>query len=275
MIFQVGVRLIALLMSVHLLLRAVYHPCIAQSSDAEIPPFSKGSCCGACFQGPAGAAGQPGIPGVPGQNGQPGSIGQRGEPGLGLPGPKGDTGDRGQKGQQGEPGVEGLIGQPGKLGPTGPNGEKGEKGGKGEPGESTYVTPIPPSVIAFSARLSNHFTGNFGDIIIFDNLQTNIGDAYNSQTGVFTCSVAGVYFFSVTVTGLPSGPRPSASLDMNSESIFYVHDNHAGYFHQSSNSAVLLLTSGDTIRVVNRSGRGQSIHKSAFSSFSGFLIQSM
>ncbi|XP_022100033.1 cuticle collagen dpy-13-like [Acanthaster planci] len=126
------------------------------------PPSSKDSCCSPCFQGPAGAAGQPGIPGVPGQNGQPGSIGQRSKPGLGLPKFKGDTGDHGQEGEQGEPAVEELPGQPGKLGPPGPN---GEKGGKGGPGESPNVTPTPPSVVAFSAQLSNsHFTGNSGDL---------------------------------------------------------------------------------------------------------------
>ncbi|XP_022100030.1 collagen alpha-1(X) chain-like [Acanthaster planci] len=276
MAFQVGVRFIALLMSMHLLLRAVYHPCTAQASDSQIsPPLSKGSCCSTCFQGPAGPAGQPGIPGVPGQNGQPGSIGPRGEPGLGLPGPKGDTGDRGQKGDQGEPGVEGLIGQPGKLGPTGPNGEKGEKGGKGEPGESTYVTPTPPSAVAFTVYLSSHFTGNSGDTVIFDNIRTNVGDAYDSETGVFTCSVAGVYFFSVTVMGLVDGPRPDAILVVNGSGITRVRDSHPGYYHQSSNALVTTLVNGDTVSLIVGSGAGQRIFCCSYSSFSGFLVQAI
>ncbi|XP_038065209.1 LOW QUALITY PROTEIN: otolin-1-like [Patiria miniata] len=169
MALQVRVRFAAVLLSAFLLLWAVYRPClaVAQPSDSEMsaacPP--KGSCCSACFQGPAGPAGLPGIPGVPGNNGLQGSIGQKGEPGSGLTGPKGDMGDHGQKGEQGEPGVQGLVGQPGKLGPAGPSGEKGEKGGKGEPGESTYVTPTPPSVVAFSASLGGDFTGNSGDVV--------------------------------------------------------------------------------------------------------------
>ncbi|XP_022100032.1 collagen alpha-1(X) chain-like [Acanthaster planci] len=274
MVFQVGVRFTALILSIHLLLRAAYHPCFAQHSDAEMtPPPSKDSCCNPCFQGPAGAAGQPGIPGVPGQNGQPGSRGQKGEPGVGRHGPKGDTGDSGQKGDQGEPGVEGLIGQPGMQGPTGPSGEKGVKG---EPGESTYVTLTPPSVVAFMAQLgSSHFIGNPGDIIIFDNIEVNIGDAYDSGTGVFTCSVAGVYFFSVTFLSYHTGPTLDAVLRKNSADILYVYDNHPGFHHQSSNSAVLVLASGDTVRLVHRSASGGKIHCCPYSSFTGFLIQAM
>ncbi|XP_038065200.1 complement C1q tumor necrosis factor-related protein 2-like [Patiria miniata] len=277
MALQVRVRLAALLLPAFLLLWAVCRPClaVAQSSDSEMsaacPP--KGSCCSACFQGPAGPAGLPGIPGVPGNNGLQGSIGQKGEPGSGLPGPKGDMGDHGQKGEQGEPGVQGLVGQPGKLGPAGPSGEKGEKGGKGQPGDSTYVTPAPPSVVAFSTRMSSHFTGNSGDVVIFDNTKTNIGDAYDSQTGVFTCTVAGVYFFSVTIMGLTSGPRPTARLEMNGQRIFNVLDNHPGYHHQSSNSAVLVLANGDTVHLELYSNSGQGIYGSYYSSFSGFLIQ--
>ncbi|XP_038065208.1 otolin-1-like [Patiria miniata] len=266
-------------MPTFLLLLAVYRPClaVAQPSDSETsaacPP--KGSCCSACFQGPAGPAGLPGIPGVPGNNGLQGSIGQKGEPGSGLPGPKGDIGDHGQKGEQGEPGVQGLVGQPGKLGPAGPSGEKGEKGGKGQPGDSTYVTPAPPSVVAFSASLSSSFTGNSGDVVVFDNIKTNIGDAYDSETGVFTCLTAGVYFFSVTIMGFTSGPRPKAQLEINGQRIFYVRDSHSGYNHQSSNSAVLVMASGDTVRITNQSSSGTSVRGYSYSSFSGFLIKAM
>ncbi|XP_022108573.1 collagen alpha-1(X) chain-like [Acanthaster planci] len=243
-------------------------------TDEHSPSSSTGSCCGACYQGPAGAAGQPGIPGVPGQNGLPGSIGQKGEPGVGLLGPKGDTGNRGQKGNQGELGVQGLIGQPGKLGPTGPNGEKGEKGGKGEPGESTDVTPTPPSVVAFSAFLSGSFSGNSGDVIIFPTVTTNIGDAYDSGSGVFTCNVAGVYFFSVTLMSYNSGPTLFAILKKNGTRIFYVYDNHPNYHHQSSNSVVLMLAIGDTVLLENGRTNGR-INGGIYSSYSGFLIQTL
>ncbi|XP_038065676.1 collagen alpha-1(X) chain-like [Patiria miniata] len=291
---QVMVRFVALFLSAFLLLWAVYRPCLAQPSDSETSAACpKGSCCSACFQGPAGPAGSAGIPGVPGNHGLHGSRGQKGEPGSDLPGPKGDMGDHGQKGEQGEPGVQGLVGQPGKLGPAGPSGEKGENGGKGQPGlglpgpkgdmgdrglkgelgDATYLTP---PIVAFSAFLNTHFTGNHGDVIIFDRVKTNIGGAYDPETGVFTCNLAGVYFFSVSILGRPSaGPRPNLRLVMNDEDILYVLDGHPGFYHQSTNSVVLVMASGDTVRLFNRSGSGTSITGYKDSCFSGYLIQAM
>ncbi|XP_022107342.1 complement C1q tumor necrosis factor-related protein 3-like [Acanthaster planci] len=248
----------------------VFSTSVGLAADSVEPTSTspEGSCCNLCHQqGQTGSPGIPGIPGVPGNNGSPGPSGPKGEQGLGLPGPKGDVGDRGQKGDRGERGHQGLVG---KLGPP------GEKGEKGEPGESTLVTPKPPSIVAFSAFLSTHFRGGNGDVVVFSNVETNIGDDYNSQTGVFTCSVAGVYYFSVNLMSLNNDAGVYHHLKKNRQTIITLHDNQQNFHHQSSNSAILILAVGDTVWL-EAGGQSRGIYGDSrhFSDFSGFLISTM
>ncbi|XP_022088320.1 collagen alpha-1(X) chain-like [Acanthaster planci] len=250
--------------------------CVAQE---ELKGAS--SCCSACSQG------TPGVPGIPGNPGGQGPTGPRGDTGIGLPGPKGETGEQGRKGDQGEPGINGL---PGKLGPAGRKGNigegqkgdqgepgiqgpPGEKGQKGHPGDATLATPTPSSAVAFSAYRTSSATGDVGDIIIFDNIETNLGGGYGSQSGVFTCSLPGVYFFTASFLSINSATRPFLQLVKNGHLIFSIFDNHTNYHHQSSNSVIIVLVPGDKVWLrfgSNSRGFYSSSNKYAF--FSGFLI---
>ncbi|XP_052802603.1 complement C1q tumor necrosis factor-related protein 2-like isoform X2 [Mya arenaria] len=56
--------------------------------------------------------------------------------------------------------------------------------------------------VAFSARLSvtkEHMTD--GTTVVFDQMISNYGDAYNPRTGIFTCTRTGLYLFSVSLEG--------------------------------------------------------------------------
>ncbi|XP_022088318.1 collagen alpha-1(X) chain-like [Acanthaster planci] len=254
---------------------------------AQEEPKGASSCCIACFQGPAGT---PGVPGIPGNPGGQGPLGPKGEPGIGLAGPKGETGEEGLKGDQGEPGKQGP---PGKLGPSAQKGDVGEgqkgdqgesgvqgapgqKGQKGQAGDATLVTPSPPSVVAFSAYRTSGVAGNEGDAVIFDNIETNLGDGYSSQSGVFTCSVPGAYFLTISCLSFRVGVRLNVRLKKNGEVIFSLYDSHSGYHHQASNSAVLVLASGDRVWIEfggDRSGIHSDVNRKAY--FSGFLINAV
>ncbi|XP_038058417.1 collagen alpha-1(X) chain-like [Patiria miniata] len=280
------------LISVMLLLWLSNCHCIAQEE-----PKGLSGCCSACFQGQAGTPGVPGIPGNPGGIGVQGPLGPKGDPGFGLTGPKGETGDQGQKGetgdqgQNGDQGEPGLQGTPGKQGPAGPKGGigkgqkgdqgehgvqglPGEQGIKGQPGDATIVTPTPPSAVAFSAYRTARVTGDAGDVIIFDNIETNLGDGYDSGTGVFTCSITGAYFFTTSVHRIYSSTHPHLILRKNDEKIFAIYDSDSNSYQQSSNSAILSLTSGDRVWLeFGSSGRGiYSESGNKYSYFSGFLI---
>lgn len=55
--------------------------------------------------------------------------------------------------------------------------------------------------VAFTATISDHYIEHAGDhqVIVFDNVVTNVGNAYNSHVGIFVAPVNGIYVFSVTL----------------------------------------------------------------------------
>ncbi|XP_014833347.1 PREDICTED: uncharacterized protein LOC106911115 [Poecilia mexicana] len=85
--------------------------------------------------------------------------------------------------------------------------------------------------LAFSASLLASDYGNIGPFnteitLIFRNVFTNIGNAYNPDTGLFTAPVRGVYHFEVHICGYGSSSHPiSAVLVKNRQQIFmsYTH----------------------------------------------------
>ncbi|KAL3832057.1 hypothetical protein ACJMK2_023736 [Sinanodonta woodiana] len=62
------------------------------------------------------------------------------------------------------------------------------------------VRGIVPSQIAFLARQTNtEFPFVLGQTVIFDNLYSNLGNAYNPHNGIFRAPVAGLYIVLFTV----------------------------------------------------------------------------
>ncbi|CAM4572033.1 unnamed protein product [Leuciscus chuanchicus] len=107
--------------------------------------------------------------------------------------------------------------------------------------------------IAFSAALMQSgegYTGPFTTEITltYRNVFTNIGNAYNPITGVFTAPLKGAYMFRVSVFG--HGPTPSgASIYKNGERMVMAHDYRPQYDLNSSNGVVLILEVGDVVYV--------------------------
>ena len=54
-------------------------------------------------------------------------------------------------------------------------------------------------MVAFTAALSSTQSPIDGETVIFDVIVTSVGNSYNSETGVFTCPVGGLYVFTVNV----------------------------------------------------------------------------
>ncbi|XP_070534643.1 complement C1q subcomponent subunit B-like [Ptychodera flava] len=239
--------------------------------------------------------GVPGIPGIPGNAGPVGPPGLKGQDGLnGLKGDKGDQGQKGdgqigQKGVQGKPGPKGETGHHGDKGMTGESGPRGPKGKRGlpgldglkgercEPGEIQQAEcNTPRSKVAFSvAELSfiSRITQS-SRAVRYNKVHTNIGDGYSKSTGKFTCSIPGVYFF--TISGVGENPHSEfyICLMKNDEQLPCAH---AGNFQteqggSASNSVIVTLQRGDTVWVKLHEGFALYGSSTQLSTFTGYLL---
>ncbi|KAI8500950.1 positive regulation of adiponectin secretion [Branchiostoma belcheri] len=198
---------------------------------------------------------------------------------VAAPGAKGEPGTEGPQGPKGEQGENAPRGAPGKLGPAGPRGEKGDKGEQGPAGErgSPGTSPPAPPVVAFSvARTSRLEKSSQDTVVTYDVVLTNVGGAYNRETGKFVAEVGGVYFF--IFTGMtPSVARKTYYLRLmkNGEGMVGLHEHNGSQANSqsSSNSAILQLQPGDEVYVL-MIGRSYSLYSSGHRhvTFSGYLI---
>uniref|UniRef100_A0A8D0CVP0 Cerebellin 10 n=1 Tax=Sander lucioperca TaxID=283035 RepID=A0A8D0CVP0_SANLU len=86
--------------------------------------------------------------------------------------------------------------------------------------------------------------------LIYKHVITNIGNAYNSTTGMFTAPVRGVYHFEWTVAANGDNSHASgAGLVKNSEHVFLAYEYQATGFMSSSKAVALLLEVGDVVFV--------------------------
>ncbi|KAM9729390.1 complement C1q-like protein 4 isoform 2-T2 [Menidia menidia] len=107
--------------------------------------------------------------------------------------------------------------------------------------------------VAFSASLSDR-SRNFGlfktyTTLVFESVQTNIGNAYNSKTGIFVAPVKGAFHFVWYIYGNGGGKNSGASLVKNGERIFIAYQNGIHHHGTTSNGVTLLLESGDQVYV--------------------------
>ncbi|KAK2882335.1 uncharacterized protein [Channa argus] len=104
--------------------------------------------------------------------------------------------------------------------------------------------------VAFSASLN--IEGKIGPFpsytpLIYKRVLTNIGNAYNPHTGVFTAPVKGVYEFQWHI-GVHNDVT-AATLFKNGQHIYCAFENQSVGFGTSSQGAVLILQAGDTVVV--------------------------
>ena len=125
--------------------------------------------------------------------------------------------------------------------------------------------------IAFYATLSDHTALGQKQTIEFDHIITNIGNAYNGVSGVFTVPITGIYQFSTTMLQY-SSTNIHTQLMKNTIS---VGQNYGNSNRASATQTVIVSgQKGDIVYVRHHEGIGstQVIHGGGYSSFSGFLI---
>uniref|UniRef100_A0A3Q2C898 C1q domain-containing protein n=1 Tax=Cyprinodon variegatus TaxID=28743 RepID=A0A3Q2C898_CYPVA len=107
--------------------------------------------------------------------------------------------------------------------------------------------------VAFSASLLASGTETLGPFnshvpLIFRHVVTNIGNAYNPNTGFFIAPLRGAYHFEFYVADYGHSSHPSgAVLVKNGEHIFIAYEHQVNGFGSSANGVTLLLETGDVV----------------------------
>ncbi|CAI5642619.1 unnamed protein product [Oreochromis niloticus] len=133
--------------------------------------------------------------------------------------------------------------------------------------------------VAFSASLLDQgegYTGPFNahTTLIFKYVVTNIGNAYNPYTGIFTAPVRGAYHFDWKVLGRDNTVA-GAYLFRNEENIFLAYESQSHGWTSASNAASLLLEVGDQVSVRLWAGSTIYDNDNHHTTFSGHLIFTM
>ncbi|XP_038154559.1 centrosomal protein of 83 kDa-like isoform X4 [Cyprinodon tularosa] len=129
--------------------------------------------------------------------------------------------------------------------------------------------------VAFSVGLTDSgIVGPFEEetTLIFSKTITNIGQGYNSSSGVFTAPVRGLYFFSFTAADYQKGYM-GLYLYRNQQPVLFSLDlnDHGGYTSTTS-VVVLQLEGGDIVRLALPASYRLYDDSRSFSVFSGFLL---
>ncbi|XP_060081747.1 uncharacterized protein LOC132561047 [Ylistrum balloti] len=129
-------------------------------------------------------------------------------------------------------------------------------------------------MVAFYAVLSHNYDQVFNDMDIrFDRVLTNFGSSYSGNTGVFTCTRAGVYMFSWTVH--VTTRYSYTELVKNGAPIGHAFSGDSPYSGSGTGLIVLPLEHGDEISIRLGSHVPTTVYGAeATTNFSGFRLQS-
>ncbi|XP_062386581.1 complement C1q-like protein 2 [Sardina pilchardus] len=137
------------------------------------------------------------------------------------------------------------------------------------------------TAVAFSATLQtqkpHEFLGPFNENqkLKYENVITNVGNAYNPNTGIFTVPVKGIYFFTFVLFNPIGNNHPTGGqLMKNTEMVVSATDNIPGTDTEdtTSNSVTLDLEVSDTVYIQMESGRAIYTDGNRRNTFSGHLI---
>ncbi|XP_051280931.1 complement C1q-like protein 2 [Dicentrarchus labrax] len=135
--------------------------------------------------------------------------------------------------------------------------------------------------VAFSASLLASGSGTIGPFntqtpLVFRHVVSNIGNAYNPNTGFFIATVRGAYHFEIYVAGYGHASHPSAAaLIKNGEVICVAYDHRPSNFGSSAHGTTLLLEVGDVVFMRLWANSWIYDDENHYSTFSGHLLFTM
>uniref|UniRef100_A0A671V2X9 Cerebellin 10 n=1 Tax=Sparus aurata TaxID=8175 RepID=A0A671V2X9_SPAAU len=135
--------------------------------------------------------------------------------------------------------------------------------------------------VAFSASLLASGSGHIGPFntqtpLVFRHVVTNIGNAYNPNTGFFIAPVRGAYHFEFHIYGHGHASHGSGALLVkNGENIFIAIEHQPSGTVNPSNGVTLLLEVGDVVFMHQWPNTRITDSQNHHTTFSGHLIFTM
>uniref|UniRef100_A0AAV2LW11 C1q domain-containing protein n=1 Tax=Knipowitschia caucasica TaxID=637954 RepID=A0AAV2LW11_KNICA len=132
--------------------------------------------------------------------------------------------------------------------------------------------------VAFSASLFASGHGTLGPEpththLVFSSVTTNIGNAYDADTGFFTAPLRGAYHFDFFIAGgAEAGHGSGAVLVKNGQYVVMALEHQTEGFSSTANGATLLLEAGDTVHLLQWANTVVYDNELHHSSFSGHLL---
>ncbi|KAK7899431.1 hypothetical protein WMY93_020284 [Mugilogobius chulae] len=206
------------------------------------------------------APGIPGIPGLPGRDGRDGPKGQKGDPASSTA--------RSMKGNVGEQGSEGPMGKRGESGGRGMKGEPGVPGEAGEKGEPGVGGVLERAAFSVARKIDNH--PERASVIRFNSVITNLNNDYDVLTGRFRCSVPGTYYF---VYHASLDNNLCVKMKLNETLLVSFCDHRRKSKQVTSGGLAVFVSRNQEVYLEVSDYRGMRANPSAYSIFSGFLLQ--
>ncbi|KAG5266315.1 hypothetical protein AALO_G00229610 [Alosa alosa] len=139
---------------------------------------------------------------------------------------------------------------------------------------------VRPSNVAFSTSFSVKTDKHIGPLktdttLLFDLVFTNVGNAYDTTTGLFTAPLKGVYQFNYHIFAggdQGAGHGAGAKLFKNKDEVVTAYNHVAPHDINTSQSVILQLQEGDTVCLLLEAGWWVAAYTGHLTTFSGHLL---
>nr|KAG5700177.1 hypothetical protein BaRGS_011020 [Batillaria attramentaria] len=110
--------------------------------------------------------------------------------------------------------------------------------------------------------------------VIVPHVATNIGNAYDPQTGFFTSPVSGLYMFHVTFMNHDLNDQIHAGIYVGGERVAHsTSDTRHGYWDNPAIAAIVHVAAGQKVQLRSDNSVVDNFYGVQYTTFSGFLIR--
>ncbi|XP_062616849.1 uncharacterized protein LOC134278559 [Saccostrea cucullata] len=124
--------------------------------------------------------------------------------------------------------------------------------------------------VAFHVKLTKHFKNLVkGSKLIYESIETNVGEGYNSKTGIFTAPRSGKYVFDWAVMSFPNKVSET-TLMVNGVAKDLNYCKNVKTWPHCSKMTIVNMNAGDLVWIAVSSDKA-NVH-SGYTTFSGFRL---